>query len=246
MHPTQLNVERGFAPRFPDTEWTQVVEAGQQAGSALARLCTLYRAPLLAYLQGQGHGPADAEDLVQGFLQHLCTPGTLGGVARDKGGRFRTWLLTTLKNRAVDAGRRERAQKRGGGVPPATLDTVTGEHAPGLAVAHVAARPDEAYDRKWATTLLGHALNRMKEEFARQGKAHWFELIEPVLYGDAGAASFREIALATDLTEGSARSAVSRVRIRLRALIREEVARTVSDPALIEEELQHLVRLLGR
>lgn len=225
----------------PNTEWTVVLQAGEKAAPALERLCTRYRAPLLAFLIRQGWSPEDAEDLVQGFLaDKLSNPGFLKGRDRTKG-RFRTWVLSSLKNYATDEARRKAAAKRGGGVPAETLDTATGEHAPGRGVADPGVSPDEAFDRSWRDTLLGHALRQLKAEYVQQGKGFWFDLFEPLLYDDSDGLSYREIAIKIGRTESGARSAASRSRARMRVLIREEVARTVSDPEMIEDELRHLL-----
>ena len=231
---------------FPTTEWTVVVQAGEGALSALERLCTRYRAPLLTYLALQGISAEDAEDLLQGFLKEkLSEPGFLRGLDQERG-QFRVWVRRSLRNLLRDDERHKAAAKRGHGQVHVPLDPVTGEHAPGQAVVDRAITPDEAFDRTWATTLLANAFGRLKKEYAQRGKADWYDLFEPVLYSDDGALPYRDIAARIGKTESGARSAASRARARMRFLIWDEVARTVSEPAAVETELRHLLQSLSR
>lgn len=262
MRPTETTGGQVPCSGFPTTQWTVVLEAGAlaeteadpdararshvQAQAALECLCSRYRAPLLAYLIAEGDTPSDAEDRVQEFLVHLIEPGRLQGLDGDKG-RFRTWLLRCLTHHVRDNVRYRKAQKRGGGRAHTPWDTVKDEVAPGRGVADQRDTPAVAYDRSWAQNVLKHAWSRLRGEYARQGKQRWFELFEPVLYGDAAAAPHREIARQIGLSESGARSAVSRARSYLRELIRDEVGRTLSVPSAseIEDELGYLVRLLS-
>lgn len=233
------------ASRCPTTEWTVVLQAGQGAQSALERLCSRYRTPLLAFVSRHVANPEDAEDLLQRFLaQKLSQPNFVKKLDADKG-RFRTWVLCSLGNFIRDDSRRNRAGKRGNGVSPVPLDPMTGEHAPGEATADPCFAPDKALDRTWAAALQNHALSRLKAEYAQRGKEHWFDVLEPAMYDDGDALPYRAIAVEIGLTESGARSAKCRMLERMRFLIWDEVAQTVSDPALVEDELRHLMDALA-
>src|SRR4051812_4273545 len=87
---------------FEETHWTTVVEMAADpdspsAGAALERLCCSYWLPVYAFLRKNGHSPADAEDLCQGFFVHLLRRDRLSRPSREQG-RFRSWLLGCVKN----------------------------------------------------------------------------------------------------------------------------------------------------
>lgn len=217
--------------------------------AALEGLCLRYREPLRAWLVASGKSEADAQDAVQDFLIRTQEPGFLANVAPEKG-RFRSWLLKSLKHQVASTEARNRAAKRGGGLAPAVLDTVSGEHAPGDAVADGRRNPEAAYECRWARTVLTNAWERVRSEMAAQGRLPMLEVLEPVLYRDGDRASYRQIAKTVDLTESGARSAAQRLRDGLRRAIYDEVARTVPDPesnpAEVEAELRHLIQVLTR
>jgi len=233
--------------RFPGTQWSLVTQAGDRVVEALQGLGVLYREPLIAYLLAAGYSTHDAEDAVQSLMVRFMDPGFLANVAPAKG-RFRSWLLTTLKHQVANAEARQRAAKRGGGIVPEVLDTLRGEHAPGKAVADRRRSPDQEYEYRWAQKVLANAWRSVRSELAAQGREHWIAVLEPVLYRDGDRAPYRQIAETLDLTESGARSAAQRLRDSLRQAIRDEIARTIPDPdqnpGEVEAELNHLVRIL--
>ncbi len=258
MHPDEGGGRRWPFATFPTTEWTVVVAAGEEAGArqkpsatreaeaALDRLYKRYRTPILVYLTRQGHSPEDAEDLAQSFLREkLIQADFLKGRSEDKG-RFRTWVLRSLENFVRDQRRSANAKKRGGGARMEPLDPVTGTVPSGRGMPGGAISPLEAFDLSLANTLVANVFGRLKEEYAQKGKTGWFDLFEPLLYDDSEALSYRDIAARIGTTESGARSAASRARGRLRFLIRDEVARIVADPSLIEDEMRHLMEALRR
>jgi RNA polymerase sigma factor (sigma-70 family) len=235
--------------RFPTTAWTVVRQAGEQAPSALESLCARYRKPLLSYLRANDWSEHDAEDEVQDFLLAMTKPGFLANVCRDAG-LFRSWLLKSLKHQVTDSLARQHAAKRGGGRPAAPLDAVNSGSAAGQMVADGRRTPEEEFEHRWALTVLANAWQELRGELSRQGRQHWADLLEPVLYRDGDRESYREIARKLGLTESGARSAAQRIRERLAVLIRDEVARTVSDPtarpAEVEAEVECLLRVVSR
>lgn len=85
----------------------------QTAEAALAELCKLYWAPLYGFVRSRGHTVHDAQDLTQSFFAYVLEHKVYARVDRQKG-RFRSFLLASLKNFLADAGDRERTLKRGG------------------------------------------------------------------------------------------------------------------------------------
>src|SRR5438093_823639 len=115
--------------QFPTTRWTLVVAAGdrerKEARSALASLCEHYWYPLYAYLRRRGYAAEQAQDLTQEFFIRLLEGRYLDRADPEKG-RFRSFILTSLKFFVADEGDRGRAQKRGGGAV-VSLEFSTGE-----------------------------------------------------------------------------------------------------------------------
>src|SRR6201998_3542485 len=106
--------------QFPTTRWTLVVAAGdshrKEARSALVTLCENYWSPLYAYLRRRGCLADEAQDLTQEFFIRVLE-GRYLDRADPKKGRFRSFILTSLKFFVADEGDRGGAKKRGGGGP---------------------------------------------------------------------------------------------------------------------------------
>src|ERR1700674_5654358 len=104
--------------QFPTTRWTLVAAAGdphrKEARSALVSLCENYWYPLYAYLRRRGYPADQAQDLTQDFFVRVLEGRYLDRAEPEKG-RFRSFLLTSLKFFVADTGDRQRAIKRGGG-----------------------------------------------------------------------------------------------------------------------------------
>lgn len=230
---------------FATTHWSVVLAAANQetpeAAAALERLCRTYWYPLYAYVRRQGYGPADAQDLTQEFFARLLAHKSLGGVAPEKG-KFRSFLLVALRHFVSDQRDRASAAKRGGGKEILSLDA---EEAEGRYRLEPIERLDaeKIYERRWAMTLLGQAWTRLREESAAHGKLPQFERLAEFVAGEAEVTC---VAAASELglSESAMRSAVHRLRERYRALIREEIAFTVSTPGEVDEELRYLITVV--
>jgi len=230
------------AGQFPATLWTQVLQAGgdtsPDALAAFERLARAYWPPLHAWLLRQGVGRPEAEDLTQSFFAHLIEKRVLQRLHRDKG-RFRTFLLTVLRNHLRDERARAIAQKRGGGQPVASLDEADEDGAP-LREPSGGPVPDAEFDRDWALTLLGRVVDRLRTECAATGRAALFTHLQACLYGDADAATHAEAARRLGLSEGAVKTAGTRLRQRYQELIRAEIRQTVDTDEEVETELRHL------
>src|SRR5712671_1128247 len=103
---------------FATTHWTVVLSARDGSSSAaLDTLCRTYWYPIYGFIRRSGHASADAEDLTQGFFAHLLEKNALRTVGQEKG-KFRSFLLASLRHYLADQSDRARAQKRGGARPP--------------------------------------------------------------------------------------------------------------------------------
>ncbi len=227
---------------FATTRWTIV---GQAAGAderrsteAMATLFEAYWPPLYRYVRRLGRTPEDAEDLVQGFFAHLLEGTGLGVVDRDRG-RFRAFLLGSLKNYMAGEWHREHRQKRGGFAVHLSIDA---QHAEtGLTIDPADERsPDKLFDREWALALLERVLVALEVQEGAAEFARW----KPFLSVSSGRTPYAEIAAQFGMTEGAARVAVHRLRKRYRQRLREEIAQTLASDDLVDEEMQSLFAAL--
>ncbi len=232
---------------FATTQWSIVIAAGdagrEDARDALSQLCDTYWYPLYAYVRQRGYTAPDAQDLTQAFFARLLQKQSLR-VADPQRGKFRSFLLASLDHFLANERDRAGAQKRGGGKLTLSLDLAAGESRLNLEPAH-GLTPERLYERHWALTLLELVVRRLESEYQESGKARQFELLQGALGGGHERLGYDEIAAALDMNVENARQAASRMRRRYRALLREEVARTVADPSDVDDELANLFDALG-
>lgn len=211
-------------------------DAAPQSRQALEELCGRYWYPLYAYVRRQGYSKEDAEDLTQSFFTRFLSRNYLHGLSSDKG-RFRAFLLASLKHFLANEWDRANRLKRGGGVAPLSLDWQGADTQYQINPAdHLS--PDVLFDRAWAMTLLARVLAQLRQEYS--GQAGMFEELKPFLTAGKGAVPYCRPAAALGMTEGAVRVAVHRMRGRYRELLRQEVAQTLSSPAQIEQEMRAL------
>lgn len=244
------NAASGQAAQFPATLWSVVLAASQgtdsstsaKAQEALAALCRIYWYPLYAYVRRQGHAPHDAQDLTQGFFAHLLANHRLAQVSPEKG-KFRSFLLASLRNFLADERDRALRQKRGGGQTILSIDAPEAETRYRDEPADLR-DPEKIFERRWAMTLLERALDRLQRESAGQGKAQRFDQLHVFLTGEPDSPSYAEVGRRLDLTEGAVKVAVLRLRHHYQDLIRAEIAQTVADESEIDEEMRYLFAAL--
>lgn len=228
---------------FATTRWTMVRAAGNEAGDALESLCVAYWYPLYAYVRRHGFSKEDAEDLTQAFFAKLLDRQDFAGLKQENG-RFRAFLLAALKHFLANERDRTGRMKRGGNITHLSLDWQSADTqfqiADGTQVP-----PDAAYDREWALSLLERVIVRLGGEFAADGKTERFERMKPFLTMGKGEIPYASAAAELSMDEGAVRVAVHRVRKRYRELLKEEIAQTLSDPAMVEEELKVLLGAFG-
>jgi RNA polymerase sigma factor (sigma-70 family) len=247
-HPPSATGSAARPPaRFATTHWSMVLRAGRQdtagAGEALARLCKIYWYPLYAQVRRRGFNAHDAQDLTQGFFARLLGRETLAH-ADPARGRFRSFVLTALKNFLNDEWEKSQAKKRGGGHVPISIDLDTAErqlHAEPVD----AFAPDKAFDRQWAMVLLDLVLTRLEDEYRVAGKANHFAILKLALTGARDAQPYARLAAELGSSEGAVKVAVHRLRRRYRELLESEIAQTVASPEEAAAELQDLFRALS-
>jgi DNA-directed RNA polymerase specialized sigma24 family protein len=234
---------------FPTTRWSRVARAGDlgaaDAREALAELCTTYWYPIYALVRRLGHGESEALDLTQEYFVRLLERPVLAAADQTRG-RFRAFLRADCGFFLNGCRDRDQAQKRGGGRRSLSIDARDAEGrylvepAEGLT-------PDRLFDRAWALTLLGRALDRLAADYDATGRGPLFEKLQGTLIGGSRTASHAEIAGQLGLSEAAVQQAASRLRKRYREAIREEIAATLDDPSddAVESEIRDLFDALG-
>jgi len=232
---------------FHTTRWTLVLAAGRPGGvvaeEAFGELCAAYWFPLYAYVRRRGHGKEDAEDLTQAFFARLLQSRDFERLDAEKG-RFRAYLLASLKHFLANDHHRAMAGKRGGGAVHFPLDWEDADSRFQIADTSRPS-PDVAFDREWALALLERVVPRLRDEFVAEGKGERFERLKEFLTLGKGEASYAEPAEELGVSESALRVAVHRMRKRYRELLREEVAQTLADPKMVAEELGVLLGAFG-
>ena len=230
--------------QFPATRWSLVVAAGdphrKEARSALVSLCESYWYPLYAYLRRRGYSSDQAQDLTQEFFVRVIEGRYLDRAEPEKG-RFRAFLLTSLKFFVADEDDRRRARKRGGGMV-VPLEFSSGEERYQREPAHDET-PERIYERRWALSVLDRVVEKLRNEFVQHGRPDHFERLKVFLLGQSDA-PYGALAQELNTSEGALKVAIHRLRKRYRELFRQEIADPVADPAAVESELRHLAAVL--
>ncbi len=236
----------GPASEFATTHWSLVLRAGnredRQADLALASLCQRYWFPLYAFARHRVADVHEAQDLTQEFFARMLEKNMLASASPDRG-RFRSFLLTSLKNFLANEWDRAQTQKRGGGRERLPLNWEEGESRLNVEPAHELT-PERIFERQWTLTLLDHVISRLQTEFVVAGKERQFELLKGTLTGERSESSYADIAVELAMTEDSTRQAAHRLRKRYRELLRDEISQTVADPSEVDEELRRLFETL--
>jgi RNA polymerase sigma factor (sigma-70 family) len=245
----------GQSDPFAPTHWSVILAAGRSeadpeiAQAALAQLCQTYWAPLYTFVRSRGHAVHDAQDLTQSFFVYLIEKKIYGRADRQKG-KFRSFLLASLKNFLADAYDREQTLKRGGARDFLPLKEEQAEEAESLFQTHFtsgsdATGEDRVFERSWAQMLVAAGLERLSADYKAEGKEKLFQELKIFLTGAAEPLPhYADLAERLGTIESTLRSHITRLRARYREALRAEVRRTVETEAEIDGELRELLRVL--
>jgi RNA polymerase sigma factor (sigma-70 family) len=226
-------------PRFATTRWSVISAAGKssspQQKEALEILCQSYWFPLYAYLRRRGYDTHQAEDFTQAFFAHILEKKDLE-TADPKYGKFRSFLLVRLKYFLSDQRDRAQAKKRGGGKKVISLSIQNAEGQYKLEPA-IQLSPEMLFEKSWALTVLDRTMDRLETEMADKNKQNLFDCLKVYLTTDKDVIPYQDMATELEMTEGSVRVAVHRLRRRYRKLLRDEIAQTVDNEDKIDEEM---------
>jgi RNA polymerase sigma-70 factor (ECF subfamily) len=232
---------------FATTQWSQVLAARDGSDSevrtALAVLFEAYWYPLYAYVRRQGTSPEEAADLTQAFFAYLLEKDVLKSVDPSEG-KFRSFLLATLKHFLSHEREKANAQKRGGDQVGISLDAKLAESRYGYEPSDNLT-PEQIYERRWALIVLERSLEKLEEKESSAGDGTRFEKLRPYLVGEEPHLPYSEIAAELDMNEGAVRGAVHRLRQSFGQLLRDEIAMTVADADQVDDEVRHLLGTVG-
>jgi DNA-directed RNA polymerase specialized sigma24 family protein len=236
-----------FPQDFHTTHWSIVTRAADTDApdslAALERLCRAYWYPLYAFVRRRGHDSEEARDLTQGFFAVLLEKNYVADADISRG-RFRTFLLAAMNHYLANEWNRAHTRKRGGGTVRFSLDALDAETRYRIEPADTA-EPERSYDRRWAQAVLASVLRQLRREFDDNGRGQRFDDLKGHLPGGSDALAYHELARRMGVSETGARSVVHRLRKRFAALMRAEIAQTVTSAGEVEDEIRHLFQSLG-
>lgn len=232
---------------FQTTRWSLVLAAQEDSDrpdgrEAMEVLCQTYWYPLYVYLRRNSANTDEARDMTQAFFVSLLDRKTIDAADPDRG-RFRSFLLTACRRFLQNEWRRAGATKRGGRQTVLSLDFDVAESR----YQHSSARAETAevlYERQWAISLLDTVLRTLREEYRDRGRERLFEQLKFSLTG-GDRVSYRTIAEQMTMTEDAVKVASSRLKIRYRELLRNEITATVESESAVAEEIQRLFQVLA-
>jgi len=232
--------------RFQTTRWSVVLQARDDtaaARQALGELCRIYRSPVIAYVRSRGCSADEAEDLGQAFFARFIES-AYHAQADPARGSFRGFLLTALKHFLEDAFEHDHALKRGGSMQFQSLDAMAGDESD---FTHLADRdtPEQEFERAWAKAALHAAMLRLEAEAAAAGRSALFDLLCEFLAERPSESDYERVAAALKMRRNTVAVAVHRLRLRLRELVRSELADTAADAAGLNHELDRLRKSLA-
>jgi RNA polymerase sigma-70 factor (ECF subfamily) len=238
---------------FVTTRWSLILSAAnlgseeQKARDALAELCRTYWRPMFFFVRARGYSIEDAQDVTQDFFVTILKNHWLQQVDRNRG-RFRSLLLKSLQNFLINASVKKNARKRGGAVDFISWDKWMAE-APSQLAPPVqgldSLPPERVFDLSWATTVVEHALQRLREECESKGKLWLFQTLSPHLTDERDEVSYAKLSADLGLAETAVKKQLHNMRQRYRSLLRDEVSQTVKDPADVDDEIRYLCASLA-
>jgi RNA polymerase sigma-70 factor (ECF subfamily) len=243
----------GEPREFVTTRWSLILSAAnraseeQKAHDALAELCRTYWRPIFSFVRARGHSIEDAQDLTQDFFVKVMELDWLEH-ANPSRGRFRSLLLRSLQNFLINAAEKTHARKRGGDVEFISWDNWNAESPSQFSIpAHASESfpPERLFDLTWATTVVEHALQRLREECESRGKLWLFQALSPHLTQERDEVSYAKLSAELGMPESAVKKQLHNMRQRYRSLLRVEVSQTVENPDDIDDEIRYLCASLA-
>jgi len=224
----------GLNSRFQTTEWTKILNS-TLGESILAELYTKYWRPVYKYLRRKGFSNEEAKDLIQGFFSEKVLGHQLLQKADRAKGKFRTFLLTAIKNYAIDRHRQER--------PMLELDEDFEQPSQ-------IGSPESDFDIAWAEELLQKALAELEGECRNHGKeVHWeiFRswLLEPDVAKKKQDMSTICVKYGVDNPD-KAYNMIANIKGRFRKILRRHLRHHAGSDAQVDEEIRHFIHIFSK
>jgi RNA polymerase sigma-70 factor (ECF subfamily) len=105
--------------------------------------------------------------------------------------------------------------------------------------------PERLFDLNWATTVVEHALLRLREECEGKGKLWLFRALSQHLTDARDEISYTALSADLGVADTVVKKQLHKMRQRYRALLRDEVSRTVENPADVDDEIRYLCAALS-
>ncbi|MEM6691855.1 MAG: sigma-70 family RNA polymerase sigma factor [Planctomycetota bacterium] len=229
-----------LACSFPTTSWNQIERLGtNEFADAMAQLCQRYWFPVYVFIRRRCDDIHRAEDLTQSFFAKVCEQQTLRQADPTKG-RFRSFLLASVRNFVSNELVSDKAIRRGGAIQVVSIDRVAAEQ---LYLRHQSTDfgADREFDRAWVLALMEGAIASLREEYRARGQEGRFECFVPLLRSVS--LDYSQIAMQLGVSESNARQAASRFRRRYAELLRKETAATLANSDELEEEIDWMMRV---
>jgi RNA polymerase sigma-70 factor (ECF subfamily) len=233
--------------RFTTTQWSLVDAAADSANpdsqKALAELCQIYWAPVYAYIRLRGNDPDASQELTQSFFTQFLDKKWVKE-ARSERGKFRTFLLASVKHHMANERDRSQTQKRGGGMLEIRLDFAQAESLLSLEPVdrHT---PETLFEKRWAVSVLKQAMGRLEREMVGSRNRERFVRLKPFLTGETTGTSYKDLAAELEISETAVKSTIYRLRREYGNHLREEVSQTLTDPSTLDEEIRFLLAASG-
>jgi len=237
--------------RFRTTHWTEILSARTRdqanrrkaVGAVLAR----YWRPMYCFLRRKGYDNEQAKDIVQGFCQDIALGHGLIQRADPERGRFRTFLLTSLRNYVSNIHRAGAARKRS---PQKTVLSLDAADTMNLVEISHDATPEETFHYAWAAQLLDDVLATVEAECCRDGKLiHWqvfYERVVQPLMENAEPPSFLSLCRKYRISDESKASNMTvTVKRRFRVELTRQVRQAVGSDADVVQEIKDLMDILS-
>lgn len=209
----------------------------------MAYLCEAYWLPVYAYLRKCNYSEDAAKDLTQGFFTRVLEKQYVSRASPDRG-RFRSFLLGSLKHYLQDERDRRVAQKRGGQTCVLQIDFAKGEDLYTREPVDPLT-PEQIFEKRWASTLVQNVFSKLETEMAASGSSKRFQELKPFLLSTRET-PYSELADKLNVNTTSVKVAVHRLRKRYGELFRLEIAGTVGSSFAVEDEIRYLLEILAR
>jgi RNA polymerase sigma factor (sigma-70 family) len=232
--------------RFATTRWSLVAAAARpetpRGAAALAALCEAYWHPVYAYVRRWGRNEDDARDLTQAFFARMIERNDVRHADPERG-RFRTFLLASVRHCLANQHDAAVALKRGGGAVHVSIEPDDAERRY-LREPVDRQTPEDVFQRQWALAVIDAALARLAGRYADGDRRRLFEHLRPSLAAGEPA-SYDSVAATLGMTPGALRVAQHRLRRAFRDVLREVVLDTVEKPEDVEDELRFLLKVVS-